>query len=510
MIDSDVDNGEDKPERPRRKLSSYIASLNSYTLKSTSAFGEEIIFVLFIFAFVVARFFGILIHELGHGLMAIALGGDFFAFYASPGTGISYIYTENISDGSLILVGIGGVLAQVIVGMIIFYFYKANRGFAARLFSLQLLLVLLVYPFLYLGLSVFLGGDGTLVVAEIQRMTGFDASIVLAAFSIILMVFFAHLVSIRIMSFLKDHFSMITRKETFFKFFLFISLPLLAGFAGAIVALGIIPIASLEFFIAFLLIAHLQFVVEAAYLTRKRRHRQEVKKKSRVISGLESNIVVSSFVVIIVIWAAIFGPTPSTANGIILKEPPLEAEKYFEDRVALNIDVRLGHDRVEVDVISRGVQEEYSQLEKTMWHTYDDRTHWPSQENRSLIAASSALETSKWEIVSREIGTVVYGFDGYHEYPRVVRLVADLDDVLKNSNGMYTLTVYDPWLNEPIGPTENFLHKLNITWNSEFVLLNHTSEPLKAARSDLTTYIEWKNQDMKIAPDTYVLEFSRI
>jgi hypothetical protein len=509
MVDSDFDNADDKPERSRRGVSSYLASLNSYTLKSTSAFGEEMIFVLFILAFVVARFFGILIHEVGHGLTAIALGGDFFAFYASPGTGVSYIYTESIPDGYLILVGIGGVIAQVIVGMIIFFVYKANRGFAARLFSLQLLLVLLVYPFLYLGLSVFLGGDGSLIVAEIQRMSGFDVSIVLAVSCIIVMVFFAHLVSIRIMSFLKDHFSMITRKETFLKFFMFLSLPLLAGFAGAVVAAGIIQIASIEFFIAFLLVAHVLFFAESVYLTRKSRHGHEVKKKSRAVSGLESNIVVSSFVAVILIWAAVFGPTPSTANGVILNDPPLEAEKYFEDRVAMNIDVRFGQDKVEVDIISRGIQEEYSQLERTMWHTYDDRTHWPSQENRSLIAASSAFAVNGWRIISREIGEEVYGFDGYYENPRIVRLVADLDDVLKNSNGKYTMTVYDPWLNEPTGPEENFLHRLNITWSAEFALLNYSSEPLKAPRSDLTSYIEWKNQDLLMAPAMYVLEFSR-
>lgn len=509
MMGSESEKSRDGTIKPRRKPTPFLGKLNSYKLKSTSAFGDEIIFVLFILAFTVARFFGIVIHEVGHGLSAIALGGDFFAFYASPGTGVSYMYTESIADGYLILVGIGGVLAQVVVGMIIFIAYKARRGFAARLFSLQLLLVLLVYPFLYLGLSVFLSGDGALIVDEIQRMTGFDASMLLAASSFIVMVFCAHLVSTRVMSFLKDHFSMITRKEVFFKFFLFFSLPLLAGFAGAVIAVGIIPIASIQFFIAFLLVAQLLFATEAAYLTRKRRHGQKVNKTSRAISGLESNIVVSCFVVVVLLWAVIFGPTPSTAQGLILKDPPLEAEKLFEDRVALNIDVRLGSDTVEVAIVSRGIQEEYSQLERMLWHTYDDRTHWPTQDNRSLIAASSAFGTNGWQIVSREIGSVVYGFDGYHENPRIVRLTASFDDVLKNSSGKHILTIYDPWLNEPTGATENFLHKLNVTWSAEITLLNHTSDPLKAPMSDLTTYIEWKNQDMSMAPAMYVLEFSK-
>jgi hypothetical protein len=509
MMGTDAGKVKDKPTGQPRRLSSLLNSMNSYTLKSTSAFGDEIIFVLFIFAFTIARFFGIVIHEVGHGLMTIALGGDFFAFYASPGTGISYLYVEHLSEGYLILVGIGGVIAQVIVGMIIFIAYKARRGFMSRLFSLQLLLVLLVYPFLYLGLSVFFGGDGTLIVSEIQRITGFDASIVLPASCFMVMAFFAHIISIRVMAFLKDYFTLITRKDVFYKFFMFFSIPLLMGLIGAVLAISIIPISFLQFFIAFLLVANLMFMVEAVYFARKGLPEERTKMATRAIPGRESNTVISGFIVAVLVWAIVFGPTPSTAHGIMLKEPPIGAEKYFEDRVALNIDVRLSPETVEVDIISRGVLEKYSPLEGAMWHTYDSRTHWPSQENRSLITASSAFDAKGWQIKSRKIGSRVYGFDRYYEYPRVVGLEIDFDSVLRNSSGTYKLTIYDPWLNEPTGPTDNYLHKLNITWSSGIRLLNHTSEPLKTPMTDLTTFVEWENNSMRVAPARYVLEFSK-
>jgi hypothetical protein len=509
MMGQNSSNLGNKSIKKRHRLSSFFSYLSSYTLKSTSAFGDEILFVLFIFAFTVARFFGIVIHEVGHGLMAIALGGDFFAFYASPGTGISYLYTESLSEANLILVSLGGIMAQVAVGTIILIAYKTRKNFMARLFSLQLLLVLLVYPFLYLGLSVFFGGDGAQIVIEIQRVAGFDASTILAASSFLVMAFFAHLVSLRVMAFLKDYFTLVTRKEAFYKFFLFFTLPLWMGLIGAALATSIIPLAFIQFFIAFLLVANLLFIVEAAYISWKYVPGERTRRITRAIPGWESNSVISSFVVAVLVWAIVFGPTPSTAHGIMLKDPPLGAEKYFEDRVALNIDVRLTAETVEVDIVSRGLQEEFSRLEEAMWHTYDSRTHWPSQENRSLIVASSAFDATGWNIRSREIGSTVYGFDQYYEYPRIVGLATDFDTVLKNSSGTYILTIYDPWINEPSGPTDNYLHKLNISWSSGIRLLNHTSVPLNTPMSDLTTYVEWRNNEMRVAPARYVLEFSK-
>jgi hypothetical protein len=472
--------------------------------------GDRIIFVIFILVFVVARFLGILLHEFGHGLVSLMIGGDFFALYASPGTGLSYVYLEDLSVEQWIFVHIGGLVFQVVAGAFLFMLYPRLKGFLSRIFTLQLLLVLLVYSFLYFGISTAYAGDGASLVFEIERSTGFDATIPIAVINLAIASLIGYFLTKRVLAFLEDYFSLVTKTEAFYTLFFFFSLPLSIGFLGAILAIGIIPFASIQFLIAFLVVANLLFFITSLVITRKRDETDNNRMALGSIAGKESNSVLLSFSIVILLWIACFGPTPSTAHGIILKEPPLAAEKILSDRLALNIKVEIGIDSMEVDVIQRGVMANPSPLENTMWHTFDDRADWPYNENTSIFIVSRLFKSTEWNLVSERIGSEVFGFEEEYENPRIVRLVTtQTDTIFKNSSGKYTLTLFDPWLTGPIRQTENYLHLLNITWDSKYHLVNHSSQPQRAPMSDLSTFLEWKNFERDAAPMFYTLEFVR-
>jgi len=463
--------------------------------------------------FTVARFIGILVHEVGHGLVTIALGGDFYALYASPGTGLSYVFTANLSWNQRVLVDLGGVMAQAILGIILFIVYPRFKGFLTRIFSLQLLVVLLVFPFLYLGLSVFYAGDGSLIVKEIIHFTQFDPSTIIVVVSIFLGCLAGYFITKRVFNFIDEYFPLFTRRDRFFMLFMFFSIPLVIGFIGALAAISIIPLEDIQFLIAFLITANILFFFTSYLILRKvgvEKNAPKV-KKIKAISGKESVIILTSFAIVTVIWLAAFGPTPSTAHGMMLKEPPIGAEKNFADMTVLNIHIEISPDEVEVSLMMRGVKAQYSPLERTMWHSFDDRVYWPYYESTSqFILTKMFIITTDWNIVSESIGSEIYGYGTTFQHARMIKhRTTGVDDLFKDNNGTYELTMRDPWLNQPTG-TSNHISILNISWSQEFLLEDYYTDPMRAPRSDLSTYMEWKNEDRDDAPSTYTMEFTRI
>lgn len=492
---------------------SLLERIRSHTIKSTSAYGDVFIFVLFILVFTVARFIGILVHEVGHGLVAIALGGDFFAMYASPGTGLSYVYTENLSWNQRIFVDLGGVMSQAILGVILFIVYLRFRGFLTRIFTLQLLVVLLVYPFLYLGLSVFYSGDGFLIVEEIKTYTQFDSSIVLVVASLSLASIAGYFITRRVFAFINEYFPLFTKQDKFLTLFLFFSIPLVVGFIGAIAAISIIPLKDIQFFIAFLITANILFFFASYLVLRKVGVEKGAPKVKKIkwISAKESVTILASFTIVTVIWLAAFGPTPSTAYGVVLKEPPIGSEKNFADVTVLNIDIELSPDEAEVSLKLRGAMMQSSPLERTMWHSFDDRAHWPYYESISQFILTMMFKATDWNIVSESIGPAVYGYDTTFQHARLIKLrTTSVDDIFVNISGTHRLTMYDPWLNERTRATYNHISYLNISWSQEFSLEDYYTEPAWAPSSDLSTYLEWTIENREVAPSIYTIEFTRI
>jgi hypothetical protein len=503
----EISGSENGGKTDNRKVS-LIKRLRLHPIKSTSAWGDVLIFALFLLAFGVARFIGILVHELGHGLSADALGGDFFALYVSPGTGFSYVYTEPLDWGGRAFVDISGVLFQMVLGMLLFILYPRFKGFFSRIITLQLFAVLLIYPLLYLGLGTIYGGDGASIVREVEVGVGVDIAIPLLMFCLLFAAFFMYFVSVRVLDFIREYFHLATERDRFKTLFLFFSLPLFIGLLGAILAISLISLASVQFLIVFLIVANLMLYVEISFLTRKAVPEEGEIKRMRSISRRESYTVFASFAIIAAVWFASFGPTPSTAHGILLKEPPIGFESHFREKIALNVDVFVKPDEFEVEVRLRGLVSQSSPLEDQIWKTYDGRAHMPFNENVSRFVVSRMFDISEWTIESTSLGPEVYGFGTTYGNSRVVRLSTNsTEQVFTNSSGSYTLNLYDPWLNEPVRPTENYLHMLNVTWSDDFNLSTYSSNPMKVPRSDLATYLEWKNIERGMAPRAYTIEF---
>ncbi len=162
-------------------------------------------------------------------------------------------------------------------------------------------------------------------------------------------------------------------------------------------------------------------------------------------------------------------------------------------------------------MILRELSAQPSPLERRIWHSYDDRAYWSYYENRSKFILYRMFKVTDWKVISRSIGSEVQAFGSTYNNPRVVKLrTISLEEVLDNASGVYSLTILDPWQNEPVKSTENYLHMLNISWSNEFQFVSHSSVPQRAPRSDLSTFLEWKNDYRERAPTQYSMELALV
>ena len=434
--------------------------------------------------FVVARFVGVAAHEvLGHGLFALALGGSFYGAYVSPGSGFAFVFLPLDAPGALdATVALAGILIEILFGVGVLLAYPRVRTFLGRVFALLLLEVLLVYSFVYLALGALdaTAGDAAHAAASLEAPHAVAAFVVVGLLWAIAAAYGISREVVRLTAPLGP-----TRRQ-FLYLGLFWFTPLAAVLPSLVFA-ATFSAALLLYFALFISVGGGVFAL-SAYLASRLGPAPVVEERR---TGRLAPLAVA-FVLVLAAWLVPFGPTESTARGLLFAEPPLEAEATWASTAAIDVRVTLTRDlAVTLEFRFKGLPEIGGPLQDAAWATYEDRAYLPHwiEVAQGLAAQVTNVTRYAWNATDARVdgvGTLwVQGEDLTN--PRVVVLEANatyrplFTNVTDVGGRTYvTLAVYDPYRSLRLPCEGCFVDEVVVAWPGDagapgYVLVNRTA-----------------------------------
>lgn len=472
--------------------------------------GEIIFVVITILCFVVARFLAVISHEvLGHGLVSELIGGDFYAVYISPGPGFTSAFVPDATPASLhITYLMAGLIAEWILGILILFFvYPRLRSFYHRLFTLLLLEVLLIHSFTYMALGSFLGQGGDSM-RVIGFLPGMDVlwEIRFAITGIFFIVVFALVISKKALELLQEHFVLRSRRSALRLLLLFWLPHLAVGLLAGVLGIGLISDDLLNYLLLFTLITALAFVL-ASFLASTRL------RPSLSGTGIERRGVFATlvaFLLVISVWFLAFGATPSTAHGILLRDPPAEEEDRYTEFYAVNVHIIITQDfNVTAEVRLKAFGDINSPLEQAIWESFESRPDWDTYHLVSLFVAKNTLNTSGLSWVNHSLGVTVQGMGDVWQKGKMVTWehTNSNTSLFGESDGNRILFIYDPWKSET-EPSGQYLDALNISWEEPIRLVRRPEGGGLPPVAEASTYVTWVFSSYEEAHIAYELWFS--
>lgn len=450
---------------------------DEFKLDVTTLSGELFFALLVILLFTVARFVAVLLHEvLGHGLCAELIGGSFYALFVSPAVGFTSAF---LPEGSSVVFRtiylMAGLMVEFALGIaVLLIVYPRLRAFFQRLFGLLLLESLLVHSSAYMALGALAGSGGdTYRVGQILPPAEVSAPPRFIAVGLLLAVFFAYLISREAILLFQEYFSVWSRGAVFRLLLIFWLSPLLLALALGTIGSSILSSGLLTYLIIFTIVVGSLLLVASYYASRSLKQRKGTK-------GLEKRglwTTLTAFFVVTAVWLTAFGPTPSTAHGLLLKIPPPEEEVKYIDSVALNIKLNISADlNATVEVKLKGIPSIESPLDGEIWRTFEDRSYWKYYENYSIFVLTEAFNKSGWRVIDEGISGQIWVKGEFIEKPKVV-LLAQREEggpLYEREGDLYSFNLYDPWVSKEVLYSKNYIDSVNITWNDSLSLRNYS------------------------------------
>lgn len=466
------------------------------------------VFVPLIMAgYIVARFLGVAFHEIvGHDLAASLLGGTCYAVFVSPSAGFTYLFIPpGTSAPADAVVNLAGIAVEIAAGTLLLFLYRRFIDPLSRLMALLFLQVLLFQAFMYMAIGAFpeTGGDTSQVVKE------FDSNALLAVFVIIgigLGVLVAYVVTRELLSLLAP--TLEPRKWILIAiaFWLF---PVVVDIALE----GVSGVPPWPFFVAAIVVA-----VVAGYFIGMR-YRQYVAELSptpvRPLGVAKRDIMALGivFLVISATWLAAFGPSTASAHGVMIGEPPLEAEEQWLGSFAINLHVRLARTGNASDPLNMSVEFKMrsipfleSPLDRQIWSTFDDRAYFPFYENVAFFLANSTFNSSGWSIESEEIDGAAWAQGQTYENARVISLSMNASErqrLLRVSGDSVTVVMHDPYRYPSPAAFEGYTDEVIVGWGAGLSLVGHSQHGGTTIPDTITGELRWQNISYESAPDTY-------
>jgi len=460
--------------------------------------------------FVVAKFLAVAVHEiLGHGLFTQVVGGTFYGVYVSPGSGFSMIFLPASAPvAASALVDMAGILVDILFGIAIFAYYPRVRTFLGRVFVLLLLQVFLVYSLLYLALGAFPGTEGDSAAAvEVLGAPYLEPAFLLLG--LMWAVGVAYVLSAELARLVAPR-SPLRRQLLYLGVFWF-----------APIAVGVVPgLASATgslflYFVLFLAVGGAVFAGTLLLASRLGPSREGVPDRP---TGRFLPLIVA-FAVVLPLWVSAFGLTDATAHGLLLQDPPLEAEPTLAAALGIDVqvDVAADHNATLVFRMKGLGPPDASPLEQQALATYDRRAYFPYWIGFAHYLAAGMTNASSWSVLSYSIdrnGTV-WSEGASVGAPRIVVLgITDPEDLPRlatlstNGSGTFlTMTVFDPFraMRMPVPCDTCFLDEVNLTWpGGAYQLVSATASGSSVPQTG-ADYARFRNLTVTDAPGVYRL-----
>lgn len=433
-------------------------------------------------AILAGSFMETLTHELiGHGLVGILLGYDFYAFYVSPfGTSETYVNLRNAPAWKEGLVSAGGIVSGILLGLVLFSIFRVVKQYTPKLLLFFWAEESLIGNSTYLATSSvasFLSGVPNGDPYWISYYFKIPLSL-LASVGIALTLVFYYFLFKNLALLLRDNVDYIDRNDMF-------------SSVSAIWLLGLLPLrlASVALEGAMGTKAIMFLTTAAAILLTGDLASMRLKLDKPVTPrSLELRQVIAiclAATLAVEIWLGAFGPTVDTAHGLILQEFPY----YVNVRVVL-----YGNLTADVQLAFRPGPFENA------WPSLSDTSPtWDQYLNESTDFMRLMFRTNDSQLIGYFTDNGSFWYSGAW-HPKGARVVHMRVPVLQATTTIYNelnLVLYDPW--KPDG----FLDGLNVTLVG---LHLRSSTPLtKVVYSETTESGAWLNNSTDTSPSQYSL-----
>ncbi len=477
--------------------------------------GKYLFMALIIMFYTIARLLGVGVHEFaGHGLFTELVGGEFYAAYISPGNGFASIYLPDGTSQSIIaLTYLAGIIVELIVGSILlFIVYPRMKNLMPALFTLVMSEILLVHSSLYLVLGSYIPSGDTYranifggIAMDIMVVSG----LILASVSILIisMKFIQFITNFEV---IKDDNSARRALGLFWLppvMIVWTSIIISFVFPGEMEATSDEQAYSLIYgsLVLMLILIAMNFTPQ---LTTKKFDflQREGVRLDKVVKTL------GVLLLTVVLWLAIFGPSSTEAHGLMIKDPPLESEVFYQDYVVGNALIELGDNgTIEVSIMLKGVMEDPMPLDQKLYDSFDDRPNWSYYENASrnmmknmfLLTSEETTNLTFENYVSGE----VWGGGELYRYARVSKISVNLSDIGfdLDAGGNLTILAIDPWM---VGRNPGYLDGMEFRWGDDYNITNYDTGNIQSSGGGMDEgSLVWRNPDFSSAPTGYRVNF---
>lgn len=441
----------------------------------------------FVFSLIIywSSFLFTFIHEvLGHGLVAILEGQNFYGFIATITEGLAFVTTggEPWMDA---MIAAGGIIVQFLFGVVVFLISFRLKGFTLRTVALLFAIMCMLTSGSYLFVGSMMKHGDPVGISYFLNVP----SEALAFLGLTLIVFVCFITFPEFTKVLQNFFMFKSRRDAYVSLVLMFTMGTFPYFLlSAMLGASMYPLMS--FFLVVVLV-----LVFFAYAVKKHKLPDTSLLQQRFMSwrGVGANLLLA--IAVTAVWLGVFGPTVETAHGLLWEE--------FGPVGIANVKLTVYKDfTAKVEVRFRPA---FSVLiSENLWFSVKDSPNWDIYIEETERFITTMFNTMSLEVLATETDNADIWYLGKWHSGGARGVVTNLNlnhsANLKALNGEFVLRIIDPWA--PLG----FLDSFNITCDG-LKITSYQYAPSIA--SDNTAggideeYLLWLSETAEEAPDMF-------
>jgi hypothetical protein len=258
--------------------------------------------------------------------------------------------------------------------------------------------------------------------------------------------------------------------------------------------------------------------------------------RSYTIDGKTVLAILVCFMLALAFWVGVFGPTESSAHGIMLHNPPLEAEAYYSDYSIGNAEIMVyANGTLGVTIILKNILDNSSSpLDERLYNSFEDRPNWPYYVERArymilvmfgyTMDEAQNLTFATGQAAVRALGDEYYNGRACTTFLNYTWEESGLISGVRqpgidrrhtaggeNATEALTFAFEDPWMLQG-----GYLDEVRISWEGNLTLdyysaSNADETHILFNRGSFAEYsIGWKNVGYETSPSDYNFIFRRV